>query len=125
MTSGAVPGPRAAPEGTRVSIRPSSSEGRPEVSAAAGLPEDAAKRSLRRVRRRVGRLLREEIARTVERKDQVDDELRYLLAVVRGGSGRAGTGSTFPLIQIPAAKAAMPRASSQGGWNPSADMFPE
>lgn len=57
-----------------------------DVAAALSVSEDAVKMSLVRMRRRFGRLLREEIAQTVESEDQVDDELRYLLSVVRGPS---------------------------------------
>jgi len=55
-----------------------------EVAEALGISEDAVKMSLLRMRRRFGRLLREEISQTVEREDQVDDELRHLLSAVRG-----------------------------------------
>jgi len=60
--------------------------GRPhrEVAEALGISEDAVKMSLLRMRRRFGRLLREEIAQTVETDEEVDDEIRYLLSVVRG-----------------------------------------
>lgn len=54
-----------------------------ESAEALGLSEDAVKMSLLRMRRRFGRLLRDEIAQTVEDDEQVDDELRYLLAAVR------------------------------------------
>jgi RNA polymerase sigma-70 factor (ECF subfamily) len=53
-----------------------------EVADALGISEDAVKMSLLRLRKRFGRLLREEIAQTVEREDQVDDELRFLLSAV-------------------------------------------
>ena len=54
-----------------------------EVAADLGISEDAVKMSLLRLRKRFGRLLREEIAQTVEGTDQTDDELRYLLTVIR------------------------------------------
>jgi hypothetical protein len=38
-----------------------------------------------RLRRRFGRHLRDEIAHTVPDSSEVDDELRYLLQVVRDG----------------------------------------
>ena len=37
-----------------------------------------------RLRRRFGELLREEIEDTVREPDEVDDEIRYLLGVLRG-----------------------------------------
>ena len=54
-----------------------------ESAEALGLSEDAVKMSLLRMRRRFGRLLRDEIAQTVGDDEQVDDELRHLLAAVR------------------------------------------
>lgn len=45
--------------------------------------EGAVKMAIHRLRRRYGRLLREEIGRTVSDAAQVDAELRYLLACVR------------------------------------------
>ena len=40
------------------------------------------RRSLHRLRRRFGQLLRSEIAHTVAGPDEVDDEIRYLFAVI-------------------------------------------
>ncbi len=54
-----------------------------EVALALGISEEAVRTSLLRLRKRFGRLLREEIGQTVKRADEVDDELRYLLSVVR------------------------------------------
>ena len=54
-----------------------------EVAADVGISEDALKMKIHRLRRRFGRLVRDEIAETVADPDDVDDELRYLLAVVR------------------------------------------
>lgn len=54
-----------------------------EAAQALGISEEAVRASLVRLRRRFGRLLREEIRQTVETEDQVDDELRHLLSAVR------------------------------------------
>lgn len=60
-------------------------EARPhrEVAVELGITESAVKMSLLRMRRRFGRLLREEIALTVESEEEIDGELRHLLSVVR------------------------------------------
>lgn len=50
-----------------------------DVGAELGMSEDAVKAAIHRLRRRLGRLLREEIGRTVARTDEIDDEVRYLL----------------------------------------------
>lgn len=64
-----------------------SGEGRPqrEVADELGISEAAVKMSLMRLRKRFGRLLRDEIAHTVRNEADVDDELRHLLAVLRDG----------------------------------------
>jgi RNA polymerase sigma factor (sigma-70 family) len=49
-----------------------------------GVSETAVRVALHRLRQRFGRLLREEIARTVEEPGEVDDEVRRLLAVLAG-----------------------------------------
>lgn len=54
-----------------------------EIAAALGLSETAVKAAVHRLRQRYGRLLREEIAETVTSPAEVDEELRYLLGVVR------------------------------------------
>ena len=54
-----------------------------ETARRLGMSEDAVKMTVLRLRRRFGRLLREEVAQTVASKDQVDDEIRYLLAAIR------------------------------------------
>jgi len=48
-----------------------------------GTTEAAVKMMVHRLRKRFGLLLREEIARTVARSDDIDDELKYLLSVLR------------------------------------------
>ena len=47
-----------------------------------GLTENATKVSLHRMRRRFGQLLRSEIAHTVASPAEVDDEIRYLFAII-------------------------------------------
>lgn len=54
-----------------------------ETARELGISEDAVKMSVLRLRRRFGKLLREEVARTVVEDADVDDEIRYLLTVVR------------------------------------------
>lgn len=48
------------------------------------MTEDAARMAVRRLRQRFGDELREEIATTVANRDDVDDEIRHLLSVLRG-----------------------------------------
>jgi len=54
------------------------------LAAHQGLSEGALKMKVQRLRLRYQRLLREEIAHTVARPEEVDDELRYLFRVVSG-----------------------------------------
>jgi RNA polymerase sigma-70 factor (ECF subfamily) len=58
--------------------------GSPYSAAASdlGMTEDAVKAAVHRLRRRFGELLRDEIARTVRDRADVDGELRHLLEVV-------------------------------------------
>jgi RNA polymerase sigma-70 factor (ECF subfamily) len=53
-----------------------------QVAAELGTSEGAVKVSVRRLRERYGKLLREEIAETVGDPDEVDDEVRHLLQVI-------------------------------------------
>jgi RNA polymerase sigma-70 factor (ECF subfamily) len=53
-----------------------------EAAARLGLPEGTFKSDVHRFRRRYGELLREEIAHTVASPEEIDDELRHLIAVV-------------------------------------------
>jgi RNA polymerase sigma-70 factor (ECF subfamily) len=57
-----------------------------DVAAELGMSEAAVKTAVHRLRLRFGALLREEIAGTVSSPDQVDDEVRHLLAVAPWGS---------------------------------------
>lgn len=54
-----------------------------ETGAALGLGEAAAKSAIHRMRRRFAELLRAEISRTVAEPDEVEDEIRHLLAALR------------------------------------------
>jgi hypothetical protein len=55
-----------------------------EVAASLEMTEAAVKTAVHRMRRRYGRALREEIAITVAGPDDVEAELRYLLAALQG-----------------------------------------
>jgi len=55
-----------------------------ELAAEHGLSEGALRMKVQRLRRRYQRLLREEIAHTVARPEDVDDEIRWLFSVVSG-----------------------------------------
>jgi RNA polymerase sigma factor (sigma-70 family) len=73
-----------------VELGPALTDGRParphrEVAALLGISEDAVKMTLLRLRRRFGRLLRDEIAETVGDARAVDEELRHLLSILRDG----------------------------------------
>lgn len=54
-----------------------------DAAADLGLSENAVKASVARLRSRFGELLREEIAPTVERAEEIDEELRDLLAALQ------------------------------------------
>ena len=54
-----------------------------DAAADLGLSENAVKATVARLRRRFGELLREEIAPTVERTEEIDAEIRDLLAALR------------------------------------------
>jgi RNA polymerase sigma-70 factor (ECF subfamily) len=53
-----------------------------EIADQLGLSIDALKKAVERLRRRYGKLLREEIAHTVSDPAEVDEEIRYLRSVV-------------------------------------------
>ena len=55
-----------------------------ETSAMLDMTEAAAKSAIHRIRRRFAELLRAEIARTVSDPAEVEDEIRHLLAALRG-----------------------------------------
>jgi RNA polymerase sigma-70 factor (ECF subfamily) len=54
-----------------------------QVAADLGLSEGAVKTAIHRLRKDYGRILRAEIAATIAAPDQLDDELRHLLTVIR------------------------------------------
>ncbi len=53
-----------------------------KLSKTLGVAEVAVKRLVHRLRERYRALLREEVARTVEKPDEIDDELRYLCSAL-------------------------------------------
>ncbi len=53
-----------------------------ETAAQLGVPEGTLKSDVHRLKRRYGEILREEIAHTVANPHEIDDELRYLIAVL-------------------------------------------
>ena len=55
-----------------------------DVSAELDMTEGAARVAVHRLRQRYRELLREEVAHTVARHEEIDEELRYLIAVIRG-----------------------------------------
>ena len=52
-----------------------------------GMTEAAVKSAVHRMRQRHGELLREEIAQTVTRPEEINEELRHFRALLAGGSG--------------------------------------
>jgi RNA polymerase sigma-70 factor (ECF subfamily) len=54
-----------------------------EIAARLGMSEGAVKVALHRLRRRYGELLRAVIAETVSNEADLDEETRYLVAVLR------------------------------------------
>lgn len=56
------------------------------LSRELGSETAAIKRALHRLRQRYRELLREEVAETVEKPEEIDDELRYLVAALAAGS---------------------------------------
>lgn len=65
-----------------------------EIGAEIGLSDSAVKVRVHRLRKRFGRLLREDIALTVDDPESVDDELRFLLRVLGETSPRVGFGDS-------------------------------
>jgi RNA polymerase sigma-70 factor (ECF subfamily) len=53
-----------------------------KYSKALGVPETAVKKLVHQLRKRYRELLREEVAETVEKQEEIDDELRYLCAAL-------------------------------------------
>ncbi|MBI4324682.1 MAG: sigma-70 family RNA polymerase sigma factor [Chloroflexi bacterium] len=53
-----------------------------QAAAHVGVPEGTLKSDVHRLKRRYGELLREEIAHTVAGPEEIDDELRHLIAVL-------------------------------------------
>lgn len=53
-----------------------------DVAARLAMPENSVKSAIHRLRRRYGKLIREEVAQTVEAPQLIDEEIHYLLSVV-------------------------------------------
>ena len=53
-----------------------------EAASRLGVPEGTVKSEVHRLKQRYGQMLREEIAQTVARPEEVDEELRHLIAVL-------------------------------------------
>jgi len=58
----------------------------PTLSKTLGVPETTVKRLVHQLRQRYRALLRDEVAQTVEKPEDVDEELRYLCAVLAAGA---------------------------------------
>jgi RNA polymerase sigma-70 factor (ECF subfamily) len=58
----------------------------PKLSKTLGVPETAVKRLVHQLRERYRLLLRDEVAQTVEKPEDIDDELRYLCAALAAGA---------------------------------------
>jgi RNA polymerase sigma-70 factor (ECF subfamily) len=58
----------------------------PKLSKTLGVPEIAVKRLVHQLRERYRLLLRDEVAQTVEKPEDIDDELRYLCAALAAGA---------------------------------------
>jgi hypothetical protein len=72
-------------------LRPYLTSVEPEISYEQAARElemtpGAVRTALHRMRKRLGRCLRAEVEATVATPDEVDDEMRHLLATVRAGS---------------------------------------
>jgi RNA polymerase sigma-70 factor (ECF subfamily) len=61
-----------------------------EMAAQLNMTEGAVKVSVHRLRQRYGQLLRAEVAQTVSTPDEVNEELRYLVSVIRDGLAKSG-----------------------------------
>lgn len=58
----------------------------PKLGKTLGIPEAAVKRLVHQLRQRYRALLREEVAQTLEKPEDVNEELRYLCAVLAAGA---------------------------------------
>ena len=61
-----------------------------EMAAQLGMTEGAVKVAVHRLRQRYGELLRAEVAQTVSTPAEVNEELRYLVSVIRDGPANSG-----------------------------------
>ena len=87
-TAGAPGGPGFARTRFRTKSRRGPATGGWVADSAArlGISESAVKSAIYKLRQRYGAVLRAEIAQTVERPEEVDDEIRCLLQALRGNS---------------------------------------
>ena len=58
----------------------------PKLSKSLGVPETSVKNLVHQLRQRYRTLVREEVAQTVDNPEDVDEELRYLCAVLAAGA---------------------------------------
>ena len=68
----------------------SGAAGRPgyaQIGAALGMSESAVTVAMHRMRQRYGQLLRAAITQTVASAEDVEGELRHLIAIISGGEG--------------------------------------
>jgi RNA polymerase sigma factor (sigma-70 family) len=61
-----------------------------EMAAQLNMTEGAVKVSVHRLRQRYGELLRAEVAQTVSTPEEINEELRYLISIVRDGLSKSG-----------------------------------
>jgi RNA polymerase sigma factor (sigma-70 family) len=69
-----------------------------QIGAELGMSEDAVKSAVQRLRRRHREILRANIAHTVDRPEEINEEIRYLIEVIGSSQGFAGYfGGEIPL----------------------------
>lgn len=61
-----------------------------EMAAQLGMTEGAVKLAVHRLRQRFGELLRAEVAQTVSTSTEINEEVRYLVSVIRDGLANSG-----------------------------------
>ena len=72
-----------------------------EIAARLGMTENAIRQAFYRFRQRYQSLLREEIAHTVATPGDIEDELRHLIAVLRGVKTRIAHKARHELHELP------------------------
>jgi RNA polymerase sigma-70 factor (ECF subfamily) len=68
-----------------------------ELARELGMTEGAVRVTAHRLRHRYGELLRAEVAQTVSTPAEVNEELRYLVSVIRDGHGTLGNNTAQEL----------------------------